>query len=67
MPQYKTLPRDTCDINRGVRGSAPPSHSWMAPLVEDMLHDVRTGLTEAVVTGQVGQFFSIGDIQWERA
>ena len=28
----------------------PPSHSWMAPLVEDMLHDIRTGLTEAVVT-----------------
>ena len=30
----------------------PPSHSWMAPLVEDMLHDVRTGLTEAMVTGR---------------
>ena len=29
----------------------PPSHSWMAPLVEDMLHEARTGLTEAVVTG----------------
>ena len=29
----------------------PPSHSWMAPLVEDMLIDVRTGLTKAVVTG----------------
>ena len=29
----------------------PPSHSWMAPLVEDMLHNARTGLTEAVVTG----------------
>ena len=29
----------------------PPSHSWMAPLVEDMLHDVRTRLTEAVVIG----------------
>ena len=29
----------------------PPSHSWMAPLVEDMLHDIRTGLTEVVVTG----------------
>ena len=29
----------------------PPSHSWMAPLMEDMLHDVRTGLTKAVVTG----------------
>ena len=23
----------------------------MTPLVEDMLHDIRTGLTEAVVTG----------------
>ena len=29
----------------------PPSHSWMAPLVEDMLHKARTRLTEAVVTG----------------
>ena len=29
----------------------PPSHSWMAPIVEDMLHDARTSLTEAVVTG----------------
>ena len=29
----------------------PPSLSWTAPLVEDMLHDARTGLTKAVVTG----------------
>ena len=29
----------------------PPSHSWMAPLVEDMLCDARTRLTKAVVTG----------------
>ena len=29
----------------------PPSHSWMAPLVEDMLHDASTRLTKAVVTG----------------
>ena len=29
----------------------PPSHSWMAPLVEDMLHNARAGLTKAVVTG----------------
>ena len=29
----------------------PPSHSWMAPLVEDMLCDVRTGLTKVVMTG----------------
>ena len=29
----------------------PPSHSWMAPLMENMLHEARTpGLTEAVVT-----------------
>ena len=33
-------------------GAVPsPSHSWTAPLVEDMLHEVRTSLTEAVVTG----------------
>ena len=29
----------------------PPSYSWMAPIVEDMLHDVRTSLTKAIVTG----------------
>ena len=29
----------------------PPSHSQMEPLVEDMLHDVWTGLTKAVVIG----------------
>ena len=30
---------------------SPPSHSWMAPLVEDMLWDARTSLTKAVVIG----------------
>ena len=29
----------------------PPSHPWMALLLEDMLHNARTGLTKAVVTG----------------
>ena len=29
----------------------PPSHSLMAPIMEDILHDARTGLTEAVVIG----------------
>ena len=29
----------------------PPSHSWMALLVEDMLQEARAGITEAVVTG----------------
>ena len=28
----------------------PPSHSWMAPLVEYMLQEARAGFTEAVVT-----------------
>ena len=27
----------------------PPSHAWMAPVVEDMLQEARAGLTEAVV------------------
>ena len=29
----------------------PPLHAWMAPVVEDMLQEVRGGLTEAVVIG----------------
>ena len=39
------------DINRRIGAIPPPCHSWMAPLVEDMLHEARTGLTRAVVTG----------------
>ena len=30
---------------------SPPSHSWTAPLVEDMMHDARNGLTKPVVIG----------------
>ena len=30
----------------------PPPHAWPAPVVEDMLQDGKSGLTEAVVTGQ---------------
>ena len=29
----------------------PPLHAWMAPVVEDMLWEVRAGHTEAVVIG----------------
>ena len=29
----------------------PPPHTWMAPVVEDMLREARAGLTEAVVIG----------------
>ena len=42
----------------------PPSHSWMAPLVEDMLCDVRTGLTKAVVTGPGRAVLFMEDIHW---
>ena len=38
-------------LTKELGAVSPPSHSWMAPLVEDMLRDVRTGLTKAVVTG----------------
>ena len=38
-------------LTEELRAVSPPSHSWTAPLVEDMLHDVRTGLTKAVVIG----------------
>ena len=41
---HVTLTEETC--------AAPPTpHTWMVPLVEDMLCYVRTGLTEAVVMG----------------
>ena len=34
------------------RGAAPPlPHSWMAPMMEDMLQHSRAGLTKAVVMG----------------
>ena len=29
----------------------PPSHAWMAPVIEDMLQEARAGLTKAVVIG----------------
>ena len=40
-----------CDFDGKLGAVPPPSHSWMAPLVEDILCNARTGLTEAVVTG----------------
>ena len=40
----------------------PPSHSWMAPLMEDMLHDARTGLTKAVVIGPGREVLFYGEM-----
>ena len=34
-----------------LEDTLPPSHAWMSPVVEDMLWEVRAGLTEAVVIG----------------
>ena len=33
------------------RAIPPPSPTWQALMVEDMVHEGRTGLTEAIVTG----------------
>ena len=40
-----------CDFNRRIGGNTPTLSLLDSPLVEDMLCDARTGLTEAVVTG----------------
>ena len=32
----------------------PPPHAWQVPIVEDMVHEGRACLTEAIVTGQEG-------------
>ena len=38
-------------LTEELRAVPLPSHAWMASLVEDMLHNARTSLTEAVVMG----------------
>ena len=45
---------------------SPPFHSWTAPLMEDMLWDARTGLTEAVVIGPCRAVLFMEDIHWGR-
>ena len=32
------------------RATPPPPHTWQAPIVEDMVQDDKSGLTEAIVT-----------------
>ena len=44
----------------------PLSHTWTAPLVEDILHYARIGLTEAMVTGPGRAALFMGDVLWER-
>ena len=49
-------------------GVVPPLfHFWTVPLVEDILHYARTGLTEAVVMGPGRAVLFMGDVLWEKA
>ena len=51
-----------------VLGAVPPlSLSWTVPLVEDMLHNARTGLTKAVVTYPGRAVLFMADVHWGRA
>ena len=56
---HKTLPNELGAVS-------PLSHSWMVPLVEDRLHDIRTGITEAVVTGLGRTVLFMEYIHWGR-
>ena len=40
-----------CNFDGRIGGSIPTLSLLDGPLVEDMLHDARTGITKAVVTG----------------
>ena len=42
---------DTCDFNGRIGGNTPTLSLLDGPLVEDVLCNARTGLTETVVTG----------------
>ena len=50
-PQCEILFRDTSSFDRRIGGYTPTFSLLDAPLVEDMLGEARTGLTEAVVIG----------------
>ena len=66
---------NTCDINSKRQEPAPPPpHTWTAPVVEDMLHHGRTGLTKAIATGpgravlfygrqSLGEGLSLGEVR----
>ena len=56
------------------RATAPPSHIWLVPIVEDRVWDGKAGLTEAVVTSpgrailfygwwSLGEGLSLGEVQ----
>ena len=59
-PNTKYCLKNHVTLTEELGAVSPPSHSWMVPLVEDMLHDARTGLTEAVVIGPCRVVFFYG-------
>ena len=49
-------------------GAVPPlPHAWTVPLVEDMLHYARTGLTEAILMGPGRAILFMEDSYWQGA
>ena len=38
-------------LTEEAQATPPPLHTWTAPIVEDMLHHGRTGLTKAMLMG----------------
>ena len=61
-------------ITKETGATPQPLHAWMAPVVEDMHHHSRTGLTEAIVTDpgwavlfygrwSLGEGLSLGEVK----
>ena len=61
-------------LTEQVGVAPPPPHAWTVPVVEDMLHHGRSGLTEAVVMGpgravlfygrwSLGEGLSLGEVR----
>ena len=67
LSQYELLFIDTSDFNDELGDVPPPSHSWMTPVIEDMLQEARAGLTEALVVGPGRAISFMGDVLWERS
>ena len=59
-PNTKHCPEICVTLMEELGAVLSLSHSLMAPLEEDMLHDIGTGLTKVVVTGPGRAVFSYG-------
>ena len=44
----------------------PPSHAWMAPVVEDMCEKLELDSWKQLSLAQVEQYSFMGDVLWER-